>query len=65
MEDPVLCPSCKHEISKRAKVCPKCGHNTAAQLHAAPGDSRRGGGAQSRAGSPALKPQRSNAARRT
>jgi hypothetical protein len=64
MADTVPCPSCEFEISKRAKVCPKCGRNTKSLLHSKPAGSKMKDVPQAKGGTPATK-QRSTESRRT
>ena len=65
MAETVPCPSCKFEISTRAKMCPKCGRNTKSILHAKPFDSKGKDVPQAKGGTPPSKSQRSTASRRT
>ena len=65
MAETVQCPSCKAEISKRAKVCRKCGRNTSALLHAKPAGSKMKDVPQAKGGTPPATKQRSTESRRT
>jgi predicted amidophosphoribosyltransferase len=65
MTEMVECPSCKKEISKRAKVCPKCGRNTKEMLHHKPGSKKPIAASQGSGQSATLTKERSTASRRT
>ncbi|MFT5145194.1 MAG: putative amidophosphoribosyltransferase [Rhodothermales bacterium] len=65
MTEMVECPSCKKEISKRAKMCPKCGRNTKEMLHHKPDSKKQKSSSQASGQSATLTKERSTASRRT
>jgi hypothetical protein len=64
MAEMIPCPSCKKEISERAKVCRHCGHNTRNLLHEKTQGAARKEGHATKSGQPEIAPRRSNAAKR-